>query len=130
MSRMMIATRENMNQEGVIMDSSGSKINVQFDLTETQDFVDGLPDLEYAFGNLRFAEEAKLLLSLLALSCTRLVLEGSGIQAEIALNSLNTFTVTGDTTEIGTRVRPDQKISPARALLPDLRTWRNKRKAF
>jgi hypothetical protein len=129
---MMIATRENMNQEGVIMDSSGSKINVQFDLTETQDFVDGLPDLEYAFGNLRFPEEAKLLLSLLALSCTRLVLEGSGIQAEIALNSLNTFTVTSDTMEIGTRtrVRPDQKISPARALLPDLRTLRNKRKVF
>lgn len=124
-----MATRVIANEEGILMDSSGSTISVQFDLTETQDFVDGFPDLKFAFGNLRFTEQARLLVSLLVLSGNRLVLEGGGIQAEVALNSLNTFTVTSDITEVGTPVRPEQKVPPARVLLSNLRTWSNKRKA-
>jgi hypothetical protein len=111
MERQMKATRTITNQQGVFLHSNGSRIKVHFDLTETQDFVDGLPDLQFAYGNLRFAEKEKLLFSLLVLSHTLVVLEGGGIRAGITLNSLDTFTVMGAIREVDSLAIERQRTS-------------------
>jgi hypothetical protein len=76
MERMIKAIRLITNQEGVFLHSNGLKIKVQFELTETQDFVDGVPNLQFSFGNLRFAEKEKLLFSFLVLSHPQLSWRG------------------------------------------------------
>jgi hypothetical protein len=81
------------NEAGTITGRMQTNVKVHFDLIETQDFVDGLPDLEFGFGNLRFGDEATAQISSLARFRAPLVLAGGGIQTTILLNGPNAFTV-------------------------------------
>jgi hypothetical protein len=93
MRREMKTIRLITNEAGTITDSVHTKVKVHFDLVETQDFVDGVPDLEFGFGNLRFGDEATPQISSLALFGAPVVLAGGGIQTTILLNGPNAFTV-------------------------------------
>jgi hypothetical protein len=93
MPRVMRTTKVIANEAGTISDSVHTKVKVHFDLIETQDFVDGVPDLEFCFGNLRFGDEVKPRISSLARFGAPLVLAGGGIQTTILLNGPNAFTV-------------------------------------
>jgi hypothetical protein len=88
-----------MNQAGTLSDSVRTGVKVHFDLIETQDIVDGVPDLEFSFGNLRFEDEVKDNVAWLVLARTPAVLEGGGIQTTILLSGPNTFTVMSVTKE-------------------------------
>jgi hypothetical protein len=81
------------NEAGTISDCVRTEVKIHFDLVETQDFVDGVPDLEFSFGNLRFGDEATPEISSLAQFRAPLVLSGGGIQTTILLNGPNAFTV-------------------------------------
>jgi hypothetical protein len=81
------------NEAGIISDCARTKVKVYFDLVETQDFIDGVPDLEFSFGNLRFEDESNHKISSLAQFRAPVVLSGGGIQTTILLNGPNAFTV-------------------------------------
>jgi hypothetical protein len=91
------------NEEGTISDCVHTSVKVQFDLVETQDFVDGVPDAEFSFGNLRFSDEANPKLSFLAQFRAPVVLAGGGIETTILLNGPNAFTVMSVIKEIQIR---------------------------
>jgi hypothetical protein len=93
MHRIMRTKRMMSNQAGTISNCVQTEVKVLFDLVETQDFVDGVPDLEFSFGNLRFGDEASHQISSLAHHRAPLVLSGGGIQTTILLNGPNAFTV-------------------------------------
>ena len=93
MLRQMRTIRLISNEAGTISDSVHTKIKVHFDLVETQDFIDGVPDLEFSFGNLRFGDEASPQISSLVRRRAPLALSGGGIQTTILLNGPNAFTV-------------------------------------
>ena len=95
MTRKMATKRVMINEPGTLSDRLETKIRVHFDLIETQDFVDGVPDLEFSFGNLRFGDEATLSVLSHSFSRTPLVLEGGGICTTILLSGPNAFTVMG-----------------------------------
>jgi len=103
MLREMKTIRLISNEAGIITDRVHTKVKVHFDLVETQDFVDGVPDLEFGFGNLRFGDEAKDRISSLARFRAPLVLAGGGIQTTILLNGPNAFTVMSVIKEIQTQ---------------------------
>ena len=93
MRRKMKTIRKIVNAEGTISDRVRLNIKVHFDLVETQDIVDGVPDLEFSFGNLRFGEAARPQISSFARSRTPLILAGGGIQTTILLSGPTSFTV-------------------------------------
>jgi hypothetical protein len=93
MNREMRTLKVISNEEGTISNCVHSSVKVHFDLVETQDFVDGVPDLEFSFGNLRFPVEAKPQISILANRRMPLILSGGGIETTILLNGPNAFTV-------------------------------------
>lgn len=82
-----------VNEEGRISGYRGLSIRVRFDLTETQDFVDGVPGLEFSFGNFRYKDIHAPQVNLHVLSGARVNLNGGGIQTAISLNGPDTFTV-------------------------------------
>jgi hypothetical protein len=95
MARKMMTKRVFINQPGTLSDRLETKTKVHFDLIETQDFADGVPDLQFSFGNLRFGDEATpSVLSAVHLR-TPLVLAGGGISTTILLSGSNAFTVMG-----------------------------------
>jgi hypothetical protein len=100
MGREMLTKRVITNKPGILSDRLRTKVKVHFDLVETQDIVDGVPDLEFSFGNLRFGDDATPGITSLALSRTPLVLAGGGIQTTILLSGANSFTVMGVIKEI------------------------------
>jgi hypothetical protein len=100
MRREMKTVRHIVNQAGTISDRVRVKFKVHFDLVETQDLVDGVPDLVFSFGNLRFEEEMQPHISSLAVSRTPLILAGGGIQTTILLSGPNAFTVMSVVKEI------------------------------
>ena len=81
------------NEAGTISDRAHASVKVHFDLVETRDFVDGVPDLGFCFGNLRFEDQAKSEISSFVLYGGPLVLAGGGIKTTILLNGPNAFTV-------------------------------------
>lgn len=93
MHRIMKTKRVISNEAGVLSNCAHTEVKVHFDLVETQDFIDGTPDLEFSFGNLRCEDEASHRISSLALYGAPLVLSGGGIQTTILLNGPNAFTV-------------------------------------
>jgi hypothetical protein len=100
MGREMLTKRVITNKPGTLSDCLRTKVKVYFDLVETQDIVDGVPDLEFSFGNLRFGDEATPQVLSLALSRAPLVLAGGGIRTTILLSGPNAFTVIGVVKEI------------------------------
>ena len=77
MRRKMKTTRQIVNAADTISDRVRLNIKIHFDLVETQDLVDGVPDLEFSFGNLRFGEAAKSQISPLARSRTPLICQAA-----------------------------------------------------
>ncbi len=100
MRRKMLTKRVITNKPGTLSDRLRTRVKVHFDLIETQDIVDGVPDLEFSFGNIRFGDEETPSISSLALSRTPLVLAGGGIQTTILLSGANTSVVMGVIKEI------------------------------
>jgi hypothetical protein len=100
MHREMKTIRTIANEPGTISNSAHTSVGVYFDLVETRDFVDGIPDLEFSFGNLRFPEEADPRIFTLAQFRAPLVLSGGGIETTILLNGPNAFTVMSAVKEI------------------------------
>lgn len=93
MSREMRTKKVIANEAGTLSDRVHMNVKTYFDLVETQDFIDGVPDLEYSYGDLRCGEEARPRLSTLALSRKPLILAGGGIQTTILMSGPNAFTV-------------------------------------
>jgi hypothetical protein len=103
MHREMRTIKVISNKEGTISDCAHTDVKVHFDLVETRDFVDGVPDLEFSFGNLRFAADANPKISSLAQFRAPVVLAGGGIETTILLNGPNAFTVISVIKEIQVR---------------------------
>lgn len=95
MARKMKTKRVIVNKPGVLSSCLQCDVMVYFDLIETQDMVDGIPDLAYSFGNLRFGDEATPSVSCYACARTLLQLAGGGISTTIMLSGPNAFTVVG-----------------------------------
>src|SRR3954454_19612895 len=93
MRRKLKTNRKIMNAAGTISDRVRVNFKVHFDLIETQDLVDGVPDLEFSFGNLRLEQGAESQISSLARTRTPLILAGGGIQTTILLSGANAFTI-------------------------------------
>lgn len=93
MRRKLKTNREIKDAAGTISDRVRVNFKVHFDLIETQDLVDGVPDLEFSFGNLRFDDRENTHVSSLVESRKPLILAGGGIQTTIRLNGPNAFTV-------------------------------------
>lgn len=100
MGRKMLTKRVIINKPGTLSDRLRTKFKVHFDLVETQDIVDGVPDLEFSYGTLRFGPKATPGVKSLALSRTPVILAGGGIQTTILLSGPHAFTVMGVVKEI------------------------------
>jgi|SRR5580658_6405766 hypothetical protein len=100
MAREMLTKRVIINKPGTLSDCLHTRVKVYFDLIETQDIVDGVPDLEFGFGDLRFGDEVRPRILLLARSHTPLVLAGGGIKTTILLSGPNAFIIVGVIKEI------------------------------
>ena len=100
MRREMRTTRVILNKPGTLTDRVRTNVKVLFDLVETQDIVDGVPDLEFAYGNLRFEDELNSHVLVLTHSRKPVVLEGGGIQTTILLLGPHAFTVMSVVKEI------------------------------
>ena len=87
------ATRDILNKEGKISYLGGSELDVNFDLVELQDYIDGLAGRRYSYGRLRFKRQLEPDIVLQLLSTSRLVLTSEGISAKLCLYNLNSFTV-------------------------------------
>jgi hypothetical protein len=96
----MKTTRVIVNQEGRISDGAGLDVPVRFDLIGTQDFEDGVPGVEFSFGDLRFGDEARHRIASLAISRKPLILVGGGVQATIVLNGPDAFTAMSAVLEV------------------------------
>ena len=93
MRRKLKTNKKIKNAADTISDRLRVNFKVHFDLIETQDIVDGVPDLEFSFGNLRPEPGAESQISSLARTRTPLILAGGGIQTTIRFNGPNAFTV-------------------------------------
>ena len=100
MLREMKTIRRISNEAGTISVGAHTNVKVNFDLVETQDFVDGVPDLQFSFGNLRFEDETNPQISSLVRFGAPLGLSGGGIQTTSLLNGPNAFTVVSGIKEI------------------------------
>lgn len=80
---------------GIISCTDQPEIKVRFDLVGTQDFNDGLPGQTFCYGDLQFECDPNGREASNLLSWPSLILTGAGIQTDIHLNTLHTFTVLG-----------------------------------
>jgi hypothetical protein len=71
---------------------------MRFDLTETQDFVDEVPRVRKAFGILEFNDAQRG--SNMFFSTGDKILIGSGIQAEVIVETMDSFRVTGSVAKL------------------------------
>jgi len=88
-----------VNEQGRISDSKGMNIKVHFDLTETQDFVDGIPGLKFGFGDVRYRSKHTPELVARVHSRARVNLKADGIERTVYMNSPVGFTVINDAME-------------------------------
>jgi hypothetical protein len=95
MKKEVKATRDILNKEGKLSFSNGSELDVNFDLIELEDHVDGLAGRRYSYGRLRFKERLEPHIASQLLSTSRLILTGDGISAKLCLYNLHSFTVFG-----------------------------------
>ncbi|MGA9669914.1 MAG: hypothetical protein WBQ94_11935 [Terracidiphilus sp.] len=100
MGRKTMTKRVITNKPTTLSDCLHTKVKVHFDLVETRDIVDGVPDLEFGYGNLRFGAEAKPGHASGAHSRVPAVLAGGKIQTTILLSGPHAFTVMGVVKEI------------------------------
>lgn len=85
--------RQVFDVAGTLSTPGGLKFDVQFDLIEFEDLIDGLPGTKLSYGNLRFSDTLPTTAVPLLLSSSRLILTGGGIHATVCLYRLTSFTV-------------------------------------
>ena len=90
--------REIPETDGTLTDETGSTVEVRFTLTQTQDFIDGIPTLRSAHGTIEFrnTSEGWRMFN----SSAKKTLKGGGIVAEVFVASLDTFRVAGPVNDI------------------------------
>lgn len=98
MSRETKEVRRISNQKGTITDKAGLAVKVRFSLIQTQDFVDGIPTLRNAEGNLEFENRADAWKMTSAPESK--TLKGGGIEAQVLVLSEHSFSVTGPIKDI------------------------------
>lgn len=81
-----------VDKPGILIDESGAQVKVQFSLTQWQDFIDELPSLRSAGGSVAFQTASE---AWAASDGKKRTLRGGGIEAEIYVESTDTFKVTG-----------------------------------
>ena len=98
MSRETREVRRISNQKGTITDKAGSTVKVRSSLSQTQDFIDGIPMLKSGEGSLEFETRGD------AWNMTNTpeskTLRGGGIQAEVLVISEDSFETTGPIVDI------------------------------
>jgi hypothetical protein len=88
-------TLQIINATGTLSSPDGLKLDILFDLIEMEDIDGDTTGRKFSYGNLRFRDRLESSIVALFLSKTRLTLAGGGIEADVRLYSLNSFTVTG-----------------------------------
>jgi hypothetical protein len=98
MSRETREVRRVSNQQGTITDKAGSAVKVRFSLTQTQDFVDGIPTLRSGEGSLDFESRGDAWK--MTSTPESKTLAGGGIKAEVLVISEVWFKTTGPIVDI------------------------------
>ena len=93
---------------GTLSIPNGIQIQVHFGLIELEDLIDGFPGPKFSYGVLRFHEPLELALESLLLAATRLTITGGGLQFNLSLYGLRSFTV----------LNPIQRLNPASNAAP------------
>ena len=90
--------REIAKTDGTLTDETGNTVEVRFTLTQTQDFVDGIPTLRSAHGTIEFRNmsEGWRMFN----SSAKKTLKGGGIEAEVFIASLDSFRVAGPLNDV------------------------------
>ena len=88
------------NEAGTVSNSEGLNLQVSFDLIELQVLVGGVADRIYCYGCLRFRNRLEPSIMSLLRSQSRLTLTGDGIQTDLCLHGLNSFSVMGTIREM------------------------------
>src|ERR1017187_3362028 len=79
-------------KSGVLTDKTGAALEVRFSLTPWQDYVDDIPTLKSAAGSIEF-KDARQAWSAMGGKLSTLI--GGGIQADVYVDTMSTFKVTG-----------------------------------
>jgi hypothetical protein len=98
MARETRVTRRINWQKGILKDKAGLVVKVQFNLIQTQDFLDGMPMLKRAEGSLEF-ESGSDAWNMTSMPESK-TLVGGGIRAEVIVMSENSFKTTGPIVDI------------------------------
>jgi hypothetical protein len=85
--------RQAFDTSGTLSGPNGLEVDVRFDLMELEDLIDGNPGPKFSYGILRFPEPLSAALERILLSASRLILTGDGIQFNLCLYQLTSFTV-------------------------------------
>jgi hypothetical protein len=88
-------TLQIIDEAGTLSGPDGLRLSVLFDLIEMEDIDSTTHGRKFSYGNLRFRDRLESSVVSLFLSKSRLTLTGGGIQAQVRLYSLSSFTVTG-----------------------------------
>jgi hypothetical protein len=87
-----ITVRKIEDAEGTISFGHGPDIPVRFDLTETEDTLNGAPCLKLGLGNIRYGPEFEPIILALIPSREHPVLRGIGVEIHIVLYGSGRFT--------------------------------------
>ena len=83
--------------KGELIDKSGASVKVRFSLTQYQKYVEGIPTLRSADGTLQFKDQNE---AWTAMDGELRTLKGGGIQANVYVDTVGSFRVTGPVNEI------------------------------
>jgi hypothetical protein len=78
---------------GTLFIPNGIQIKVNFGLIELEDLIDGFPGPKFSYGVLRFHDPLEPALESLLLAAGRLTIVGGGLQFDLSLYGLRSFTV-------------------------------------
>jgi hypothetical protein len=98
MGRETRVVREIDGGDGTLTDKAGVTVQVRFSLTQTQDFIDGIPAVRSAEGSLEFKNISDAWAMLR--SPETKTLRGGGIQAEVIVETAESFEVIGSVEDI------------------------------
>ncbi len=93
MEKVTRTNRQIFDIQGTITSPDGLTVAVRFDLIELEDVIDGQPGPKFSYGVLHFQQPLEPEIESRLLSATRLSLDGGGIQANLCLYKLNSFTL-------------------------------------
>lgn len=97
MGRERRVVRHIIDKPGTLTDDAGNLLNVQFSLTQWQDFIEDLPSLRSAAGSISFETDTE---AWAAADGKKRTLRGAGIEAEVYVVSTDSFKVTGPVRDV------------------------------